>query len=218
MNCRDRSMPNSNQSEEVWTRRRSSCPRDRVRVLFRLPDFPSIRRHSTGTCGGHGVISVSPTNHNRTWLGPAEVEVDPEPRLLRSHQQHLNMPRGRSEPTRAQYSHGLEYVANKPAFLQNFGRPVPSSPDRDGERGGRGGREPLPERPDEGEWARGSDDEEEDEWDVRFGGGEDGPQVVVLKEGRHLSAAEVDRERKIGESPSFFSADKQPRASTRTQK
>lgn len=109
------------------------------------------------------------------------------------------MPRGRSEPTRAQYSHGLEYVAQKPAFLQNFGRPAPSSSDRDG-REGRGGREPLPERPDEGEWAKGSDDEEEeDEWDVRFGGGEDGPQVVVLKEGRHLSAAEVERERKIGE-------------------
>lgn len=108
------------------------------------------------------------------------------------------MPRGRSEPTKAQYSHGLEYVAQKPAFLQNFGRPAASS-SSPGE--GRGGREPLPERPDEGEWARGSDDEEEDEWDARFGGGEDGPQVVVLKEGRHLSAAEVERERKIGELP-----------------
>lgn len=112
------------------------------------------------------------------------------------------MGRGRAEPTRAQYSHGLEYVANKPAFLANFGRPAaaagPSSRSSPG-REGRDGREPLPERPDEGEWAKGSDDEsEEDEWDTRFGGGEDGPQVVVLKEGRHLSAAEVERERLIG--------------------
>lgn len=130
---------------------------------------------------------------------PNCVNPDPVPDAL-------IMPRGRSEPTRAQYSHGLEYVAQKPTFLQNFGRPAASasssSPGRgrgDG-REGRDGREPLPERPDEDEWAKGSDGEdEEDEWDVRFGGGEDGPQVVVLKEGRHLSAAEVERERMIGE-------------------
>jgi hypothetical protein len=41
----------------------------------------------------------------------------------------------------------------------------------------------------------------DDEWgDVYGGGGEDGPQVVVLKEGRHLSEAEVKRERRRGES------------------
>ncbi|GFZ51365.1 hypothetical protein JCM24511_09126 [Saitozyma sp. JCM 24511] len=120
--------------------------------------------------------------------------------------------------TRHQVSSGLTYVAQKPAFLQNFGQATAtasaSGPSDRGGRGGRGGdeasrdgREPLPERPREGRWASGSDDEErhggraasgsEDEWgEVYGGGGEDGPQVVVLKEGRHLSAEEVRRERR----------------------
>ncbi|BEI80937.1 hypothetical protein CcaverHIS002_0200970 [Cutaneotrichosporon cavernicola] len=87
----------------------------------------------------------------------------------------------RREPSRAQISSGLSYVAQKPSFLANFGKPPPSE------------REPIPTRPDEGEWAEDSD---EDEWDKKFGGGEDGPQVVVLKEGRHLSADEVAKERR----------------------
>ncbi|CAK9782905.1 hypothetical protein CC85DRAFT_305630 [Cutaneotrichosporon oleaginosum] len=87
----------------------------------------------------------------------------------------------RREPSRAQISHGLTYVAQKPSFLANFGQPPPSE------------REPIPTRPDEGEWAEDSD---EDDWDKKFGGDEDGPQVVVLKEGRHLSADEVARERR----------------------
>ncbi len=89
----------------------------------------------------------------------------------------------RREPSRAQVSNGLTYVAQKPAFLANFGQPA-------------GQREPIPTRPDEGEWAEDSD---EDDWDKKFGGGEDGPQVVVLKEGRHLNADEVARERRRGE-------------------
>lgn len=85
--------------------------------------------------------------------------------------------------------------------------------------GGSSGREPLPERPREGKWAGGSDDDEagpsgsrqrasnsnnrerngqddeEDDWDAKFGGGggdTDGPQIVVLKEGKHLTREEVD--------------------------
>ncbi|KAI5455355.1 hypothetical protein NCC49_000169 [Naganishia albida] len=68
----------------------------------------------------------------------------------------------------------------------------------------RGGRETLPERPREGKWAEGSDDEEQggkkrkgddedDEWAQRYGGGDDAPQIVVLNEGKHLSAEEVKR-------------------------
>lgn len=95
------------------------------------------------------------------------------------------MPPRDREPSRNQISNGLTYVAQKPSFLANFGKPPPSE------------GEPIPSRPDEGEWAGGSD--EEDEWDARFGGGEDGPQVVVLKEGRHLNADEVARERRKGE-------------------
>lgn len=76
----------------------------------------------------------------------------------------------------------------------------------------RGGREAIPERPREGKWAVGSDDEEdgkkrrtrngaeeeEDEWTQRYGGGDDAPQIVVLNEGKHLSAEEV-RRAKTGE-------------------
>lgn len=75
----------------------------------------------------------------------------------------------------------------------------------------RGGREAIPERPREGKWADGSDneddgkgnkkkrgttggeDEEDDEWTQRYGGGDDAPQIVVLNEGKHLSAEEVRR-------------------------
>jgi hypothetical protein len=70
----------------------------------------------------------------------------------------------------------------------------------------RGGREAVPERPREGKWAGGSDDEggsksgkkgkgeeEDDEWTQRYGGGDDAPQIVVLNEGKHLSAEEVKR-------------------------
>ncbi|WVQ72716.1 hypothetical protein IAR50_002276 [Cryptococcus sp. DSM 104548] len=96
--------------------------------------------------------------------------------------------------TKNQYSQGLTYVAQKPSFLQNFGAPPASS------SSGRPGREALPERPSEGEWARGSDDEddeEEDEWSRALGGdGDEGPQVVVLKEGRHMSRDEIERERR----------------------
>lgn len=99
---------------------------------------------------------------------------------------------------------GLTYVAQKPAFLQNFGQPTPP-PSSSSRAGARNGREPLPERPQDGEWAGGSDVEaaaaegSDDEWGETFGGGgDDGPQVVVLKEGRHLSADEVKRERRRG--------------------
>ena len=122
------------------------------------------------------------------------------------------MPR---DPTRQQVSAGLTYVSNTPSFLKNFGKPPPSPEDQEQGRGGssaRAGREPLPERPREGKWAGGSDDEggggrgrgdaeeTDDEWgDVYGGGGDDGPQVVVLKEGRHLTAEDVKRERRRGE-------------------
>lgn len=86
----------------------------------------------------------------------------------------------------------LEYVAQKPAFLANFGAP----PKAEGRRDARD----LPSRPKDGEWAAGSDgeDEEEDEWEAQFGGGDDGPQIVVLKEGRHLSKEEVEKARGKG--------------------
>ncbi len=42
--------------------------------------------------------------------------------------------------------------------------------------------------------------ESDDEWGEVFGGDADGPQIVVLKEGRHLSKDEVQRERRRGQS------------------
>ncbi|KAK4685908.1 hypothetical protein P7C73_g4228, partial [Tremellales sp. Uapishka_1] len=110
------------------------------------------------------------------------------------------------DPTNQQISKGLSYVASTPSFLRNFGKP--QSPKREVATDG---REPLPERPRDGKWARGSDDEgdergkkgeeSDDEWgEVYGGGGDDGPQVVVLKEGRHLTEEEVKRERRRGTS------------------
>lgn len=76
-------------------------------------------------------------------------------------------------------------------------------------------RESVPERPRDGKWAGGSDDEgdnsgkgkaravdgETDEWEERWGGGMDGdgPQIVVLKEGKHMSEAEVVAAKRGGE-------------------
>ena len=130
------------------------------------------------------------------------------------------MPR---DPSRNQVNNGLSYQKQVPKFLQNFGQPAPSrSPPPEHHPNFRGhdrssdrpGREALPERPKEGQWADGSDEEDadggrgkqrrrqqdsDDEWgDVYGGGGEEGPQVVVLKEGRHLTAEEVKKERRLG--------------------
>lgn len=43
-------------------------------------------------------------------------------------------------------------------------------------------------------------DEEEDEWEQRFGGGQDddGPQIVVVNEGKHLTAESFKQEREKG--------------------
>ncbi|RPD61035.1 hypothetical protein L226DRAFT_54929 [Lentinus tigrinus ALCF2SS1-7] len=100
------------------------------------------------------------------------------------------------EPTRAQLSSRLTYQAQIPAFLQRMQR---------GAGGGRGdddyddeddfeydgsGRPPIPrrpaipERPDD---ERGSADED----DV-----DEKPQVVVLKEGKHLTEREAENERR----------------------
>ncbi|KAF9007541.1 hypothetical protein BDQ17DRAFT_1350846 [Cyathus striatus] len=92
------------------------------------------------------------------------------------------------DPTRAQLSSKLSYQQHKPAFLQKLqnrmaddeefeyvgsGRPPipkrPSAPKRPA----------IPERPDEDPGSADEDDDDEK------------PQVVVLKEGKHLSEREV---------------------------
>ncbi|KZO96548.1 hypothetical protein CALVIDRAFT_563636 [Calocera viscosa TUFC12733] len=119
------------------------------------------------------------------------------------------------QPNRVQLSK-LAYEENVPAFLQRFkarisGQPVdedePSYDEEDGggewEKSGDGRpdiprRPGIPERPKEGEWGSnkigkdgpgpsGKDDDDE---------GDDAPQIVVLKTGKHLSAEDVDNERR----------------------
>lgn len=136
--------------------------------------------------------------------------------------------RGNSNQSKGQFSRGLTYQEDHvPKFLQKMRAQVnggDTGPRRSGDDDdesphvvsrrsasppSKGGREALPERPREGKWAGGSDneddsksgkpgkrgagDDEDDEWTQRYGGGDDAPQIVVLNEGKHLSAEEVQR-------------------------
>ncbi|GAA5831256.1 hypothetical protein JCM11251_007810 [Rhodosporidiobolus azoricus] len=90
----------------------------------------------------------------------------------------------------------LNYVGQQPAFLRNAmsalsGRGPSSAP-----AVGSDGRPAIPTRPD-GEGSDG-EEEDEDEWDM--GKGDEAPQVVVLKEGKHLERDEVDRLREQAKS------------------
>ncbi|KZT58092.1 hypothetical protein CALCODRAFT_482629 [Calocera cornea HHB12733] len=122
------------------------------------------------------------------------------------------------EPNRVQLSK-LAYQDNVPSFLQKMkarmsGQAVdedePSYGDEDGggewEESGDGRpaiprRPGIPERPKEGEWGsnktgkdrqRGPGPDGRDEDDE----GDDAPQIVVLKTGKHLSAEDVENERR----------------------
>lgn len=138
------------------------------------------------------------------------------------------MSRRGNNPSKGQFSRGLTYQEDHvPKFLQKMRQQVNggnAGPRRSGDDDdesphvvsrrsasppSRGGREAIPERPREGQWAGGSDneddsksgtgkkggkgvgDDEEDEWTQRYGGGDDAPQIVVLNQGKHLSAEEV---------------------------
>ncbi|KAI4522487.1 hypothetical protein K525DRAFT_268846 [Schizophyllum commune Loenen D] len=105
------------------------------------------------------------------------------------------------EPTRAQLSSRLAYNAQTPAFLRRFQNHVNGNADSDEEEGDpeweevgggrpaiprrpRDDRPPIPTRPDDDP---GSADEE---------AGDEAPQIVVLREGKHLSAREVENEKR----------------------
>lgn len=101
------------------------------------------------------------------------------------------------ELTRHQVSSRLAYHEHKPAFLAKFKNRMAGLPDseedEEWEEGGSGRppiprrpREPIPERPAS---QPGSDDEDN---------GEEKPQVVVLKEGKHLSERDVENIRRKG--------------------
>lgn len=103
------------------------------------------------------------------------------------------------EPTRAQLSSRLAYHGKTPAFLQKFQKQVnggggDSDEDEDDEWEYDGsGRPPIPKRPAIPE--RPTEDPgsaDEDDMDEK-------PQIVVLKEGRHLSERDVENEKRKGQ-------------------
>ncbi|KAG1857859.1 hypothetical protein C8R48DRAFT_606746 [Suillus tomentosus] len=98
------------------------------------------------------------------------------------------------EPTRQQLSSRLQYQSHVPAFLQKFQNKIQGITDEDEDEpqyyDDGSGRPPIPvraaipQRPDDDP---GSADE--DDIDER-------PQVVVLKEGKHLTEREAENERR----------------------
>jgi len=101
------------------------------------------------------------------------------------------------EPTKHQLSSRLRYSQHTPAFLRKLQGRVSGVPDQDSDEDPEfeddgSGRPPIPRRPPIPERPAnepGSADEEEDKDD-------EAPQVVVLKQGKHLSAWEVENEKR----------------------
>jgi len=106
------------------------------------------------------------------------------------------------DPTNAQISSRLSYTQNTPSFLlklQNRVAGIPDEPEPDDEYGDGefyddgSGRPPIPQRPaipERPEDDPGSADEDD---------GDEKPQVVVLREGKHLTEKEAENERRKGE-------------------
>lgn len=100
------------------------------------------------------------------------------------------------EPNRHQLSSRLAYQAHTPAFLQRLqgrlnetGRDEEDNDEYEYDGSGRPPipkRPAIPERPDD---EPGSADEDD---------GDEKPQIVVLREGKHLSEKEVENERRKG--------------------
>src|ERR1700747_3421826 len=101
------------------------------------------------------------------------------------------------EPTKHQLSARLSYSQNTPAFLRKLQSRVSGIPGDDSDENlefedDGSGRPPIPRRPPIPERPAsdpGSGDEDRDD---------EAPQVVVLKEGKHLSAREVENEKRKG--------------------
>ncbi|KAI0246959.1 hypothetical protein BJV78DRAFT_86245 [Lactifluus subvellereus] len=99
------------------------------------------------------------------------------------------------EPTKHQLSARLSYSQHTPAFLRKLQSRVSGLPDENSDENPEfeddgSGRPPIPRRPPIPERPAsdpGSEDEDRDD---------EAPQVVVLKEGKHLSAREVENERR----------------------
>ena len=106
------------------------------------------------------------------------------------------------EPTKHQLSARLSYSQNTPAFLRKLQSRVSGFPGDDSDENPEfeddgSGRPPIPRRPPIPERPAsdpGSGDEDRDD---------EAPQVVVLKEGKHLNAREVENEKRKGTDISF---------------
>lgn len=97
------------------------------------------------------------------------------------------------EPTRQQISSRLSYSQNTPSFLVKLQNRMAGVPDEEDDNeydpSGRPAipqRPAIPERPDDDP---GSADEDD---------GDERPQVVVLKKGKHLTEREAENERRKG--------------------
>ncbi|KAJ8072009.1 hypothetical protein PM082_015567 [Marasmius tenuissimus] len=107
------------------------------------------------------------------------------------------MSRKDKEPTRAQLSFRLAYQQHVPAFLQKLQNKIAGAPDEEEDYDEEweydgSGRPPIPRRPrpaipERPENQPGSEDEDD---------GDEKPQVVVLKEGKHLTEREAENVRR----------------------
>jgi hypothetical protein len=113
------------------------------------------------------------------------------------------------EPTKHQLSSRLSYSQNTPTFLRKLQSRVNGLPNEDSDEDpdfedDGSGRPPIPRRPPIPERPAGDPGSEDEERD------DEAPQVVVLKEGKHLSTREVENEKRKGgfcalpESLNFF--------------
>ena len=116
------------------------------------------------------------------------------------------------EPTKHQLSARLSYSQNTPTFLRKLQSRVSGFPGDDSDENPEfeddgSGRPPIPRRPPIPERPAsdpGSGDED---------GDDEAPQVVVLKEGKHLSAREVENEKRKGKFETLRGATQARRAS-----
>jgi Domain of unknown function (DUF4604) len=113
---------------------------------------------------------------------------------------HIMAPK---EPTRAQLSSRLAYSQNTPSFLLKLQNRIAGNPDEDEDYNDEfeydgSGRPPIPRRPaipERPEDDPGSADEDN---------GDEKPQVVVLKEGKHLTEREAENIRRKGRLQSLM--------------
>ncbi|VDB94326.1 unnamed protein product [Peniophora sp. CBMAI 1063] len=100
------------------------------------------------------------------------------------------------EPTRAQLSSRLTYTSGQqPAFLRRLQNKIAGTADSEDEFEGEyeddgSGRPPIPRRPAIPERPEGDEGSEDED------GRDEAPQIVVLREGKHLSGWEVENEKR----------------------